>query len=568
MDVYVNGKQHIKLSDKQHFVASGGEGKIYEKGNVVYKVYFDPKKAIPKGKISELRALNRSNIIGPKLPLYDKNGRLIGFTMDRVPNNEFLCQLFTSSYRKQHKIRNKTIIELTENMQETIVYIHDNKCLMVDGNEMNYLVDGKSYSTAYFIDVNSYQTQSFPATAIMPSIYDYSCKGKFTTLSDWFAFAIVSCQLYIGIHPYKGRHPKFDKRDLKGRMKAGVSIFNPDISLPPVVRDFGCVPSNFCGWLEDILEKGQRKPPPLVGGIIGAIPVKITVIKSTDNFEIRRLFSVKKEGGHITNCFYYGGKRVVVTENKIYIDKVVYDKIGSHVVFIDNMDPVFVEAKDGELDIRYKGKKVEFNLAVQKVMVIENRLFVINEGSMNEIVLYESNKGTGIEIVPLIRSTWDILLPKANKVFTNVIYQDVLGKACFVVPVPEVSESASSSCVVKYISQLDKYRIIDAKYDMGILVVIGYCGGKYDKHIINIKNDEYRVIYDIDYQGINFTVLENGVVVMINEDNKMELFFNIGAQTKVKFIEDPDIDFSMNVVRNGTQTVVFKDYDIYSLTMK
>ena len=47
--------------------------------------------------------------------------------------------------------------------------------------------------------VDSYQTAHYPATAIMPSVRDWKVPlHDFSELSDWFSFAIVSFQVFLG----------------------------------------------------------------------------------------------------------------------------------------------------------------------------------------------------------------------------------------------------------------------------------------------------------------------------------------------------------------------------------
>jgi len=71
-----------------------------------------------------------------------------------------------------------------------------------------------NYKTPIFLDVDSYQTPSFHADALMESVRDPLIQNnKFTELSDWYSFGIVVFQMYIGIHPFKGRHPNFKKNE-------------------------------------------------------------------------------------------------------------------------------------------------------------------------------------------------------------------------------------------------------------------------------------------------------------------------------------------------------------------
>src|SRR4030042_7024396 len=138
------------------------------------------------------------------------------------------------------------IIHLVENIKKLIYFVHDKNCLIVDGNELNYLVNN-DFITPYMIDVNSWQTPSYNATAIMPSIRDWSTT-TFSELTDWFSFAIISFQLFIGVHPFKGTHKKYRRNDFVNRVKDSVSVFNSQVSLPPSARDFNLIPGSYKDW--------------------------------------------------------------------------------------------------------------------------------------------------------------------------------------------------------------------------------------------------------------------------------------------------------------------------------
>ena len=183
MKIFVNGKE-INLS-QQNYVTKGGEGSIYKKGGTAFKIYEELKKMIPLAKIGELNQLDHPSIVRPQNPIYNEQKHLIGFTMDWLGGNMVaLCKLFTNNFRDNNGITSDSTIELVENIKNGIHFVHQKKCLIVDGNELNYMV-ADDFVTPYFIDVNCWQTPSFPPDAIMPSIRDWTT-DKFTEVTDWF----------------------------------------------------------------------------------------------------------------------------------------------------------------------------------------------------------------------------------------------------------------------------------------------------------------------------------------------------------------------------------------------
>jgi len=79
-----------------------------------------------------------------------------------------------------NNISQENIVNLIKNIQIIVGDIHKAGCLAVDLNELNILVD-YTWEQPFFIDVDSFQTSHFPATAIMESIIDRKANGNWTT---------------------------------------------------------------------------------------------------------------------------------------------------------------------------------------------------------------------------------------------------------------------------------------------------------------------------------------------------------------------------------------------------
>lgn len=559
MLLFVNGKK-ISLSSN-NFVAKGGEGSIFEKDNIAYKIYEDKRKMIPEAKIKELMELDLPNIIRPTDIIYDQKKQLIGFTMDWLdPDNTYaLCKLFTNNFRNIHSIENDMIIELVENIKKVISFIHDHKCLIVDGNELNYLVD-KNFITPYLIDVNSWQTRSFPATAIMPSIRDWKTKG-FSVLTDWFSFAIVTFQLFVGIHPLKGKHKKFKNNDFESRVNQCVSVFNNQVRIPPSTRDFSLIPSAYKDWYYKLFEKGERELPPTLPGTAQKVPVKVILIQSTDNFEIRFLYEFDDDILYVNPKY-----NVTKTKSKLYIGKTEYEvPSGTEVLFtpLENI-PIFVNIENRRLQVSspspyYKTKNI--GIECTDLMIVENTLYLKHDSKLIELEFCVFKD----KIIPSVKTQWTIE-PRSSMLFSNMIVQSVLGKAYVVIPLPDPTKS---SCIVQPIPELNEYKIIDAKYDNGVAVLVGHKSGNYDRIIIKFDKSNYNcnIIEDIDYSPINFITLDNGVCVQIVEE-ALEIFLNRIDKPDVKRIEDPKINHTIRLVKDGTSVKFFQGKKFFQMRMK
>jgi hypothetical protein len=168
-----------------------------------------------------------------------------------------------------------------------------------------------------------------------------------------------------------------------------------------------------------------------------------------------------------------------------------------------------------------------------------------------------------------VKNAWTIE-QSSSQVLGGVIYQSVMGSSYLVIPI--TSQSEKSSLVKKAVPELDDYRIIDAKYMNHVCVIIGHKDGVYNRItiIFDLKHDKYKVhiVEDIDYEPINMTVLDNGVCVTITSDNAVEIFMNTPTKDDVKRIEDPDIDSTMQLCKDGTQLRFFKGNKLFSIKMK
>jgi len=562
MEIYVSGSK-ITLT-QSNFVAKGGEGSIFKRGDIAYKIYEELAKMIPSAKIKELQTLNDPHILGPKEVILNSKKQNIGFTMSWLDDVVALVKLFTNTFREINGVENDMIIQLVENMKKMNHFIHSKKCLIVDGNELNYLV-GNDFMTPYLIDVNSLQTPNYGPTAIMASIRDWSTE-EFTPLTDWFSFGVVAFQLFIGVHPFKGTHQKYRKNDFINRVRDSVSVFNSGVSLPPTTRDFNLIPAAYKDWFYKIFENGDRIPPPLLPGEAGKIQVTIKLIQSTGTCEITTLFEADDK------IIYHNAKlNVTRTQEKIYISKTGYEASKGLEVLFTHLErlPMLIKIENGLAE--FKSLTAGYNLktvaltAATDMMIVDNTLYLKNKNNLMELDF----KVMGQNILPTIKMVWNIER-LSSIIYSNVVYQSVLGKAHLCIPVP--NRSGSSAFYKKAIPELDDHRIIEAKYQNQVCMLITHYQNEYNRFVIvfDSKFDKYtyRIINGVDYVPLNFIVLDNGVCINITEDNAIEMFLNRMDKPDIKRVEDPDIDNTMRLCKDGNIVKFYKDNKVYSMKMK
>jgi hypothetical protein len=257
--LYRSDGSSVVLTQNQ-YLSTGGEGAVYRKDQQVYKLYLEPAKAVRAGipeKARKLSAFQHAGIAAPQDTLWTKQGEFAGLVLP-FASGEALCKLFTNTWRQAHQFDDAKTAQLTRAMRDVTVYAHQHQALMVDANEMNWVVQG---TNPVAIDVDSWQLPGFAATAIMPSIRDWSAKS-FDEGTDWFAWAVVTFQLWAGIHPYKGTHPDFGRADLEGRMRAMASVFDSRVRLPAAARPLKDIPAALRTWYEQTFTSPLRSAPP------------------------------------------------------------------------------------------------------------------------------------------------------------------------------------------------------------------------------------------------------------------------------------------------------------------
>lgn len=565
MDVIIKGSNSLKKIrlGKSKFISSGGEGSIYADHGIAYKIYQNPKRVIPFSKMKELSSIRNQNVIKPERLVLSNKNKPIGYTMKHVPKAYALCQIFPKAFRDRTGMDIKNVLHLVQKMQRTIADIHKEQILIVDLNEMNFLVD-KKFDNVFFIDVDSYQTKSFPATAIMESIRDrhMTDKAAFSTLTDWFSFCVVSFQMWCGIHPYKGKHPTI--KGLDDRMKANIPVFHKDVKFPKNVLPFDVIPQAYKDWYKAVLFEGKRFAPPNDPVQVIVIPVTITTITGNESFDITEVF---KYDSNIVKYIAIDGTRVTITVDDIYVG---HKKISQtcnknmHIAVTPLLNKVIsATLVDGNVLLyNSSDEKVPIhNIKADDMMSYKDRVYIKNNDMISELDFVEMGK----EVQAVPKHVGNVM-ENATKFYDGVIIQNVLGSF-----IASIFPTAGVHCQIQC-PEFQGYQIIDAKYRDNVLIVIASQKGKYDKFILifDSKFSSYSVrkVDDISYVGINFTVLDNGITVHINENEELEIFSNKKDSGTVKVIDNSAIQGDMKLFNDGMQVMFSKGKKLYKLKMK
>jgi serine/threonine protein kinase len=553
MDVYVQGKSKVTLTQND-FIATGGEGSIYVRGFEAYKIYHDPSKMIPVGKIRELSRITNPDVIKPEDILLSGSGEPIGYTMRYIKDSYPLCKLFPAVFRTKHGITPEIINKLVHRKRTGVQGIHDCSILLVDLNEMNFLVSSK-FDTIYFIDVDSYGCPHYAAPVLMESVRDrHSKPGVFNEGTDWFSFAIVSFQMFTGIHPYKGSHPRVSGLD--ERMLANLSVLNKDVSVPPVCQPFDVIPSGYFQWYLRVLEGGERIPPPegIEAIVFTTIVSKPIVTAGLINMELVHEYSSNiisyRCGLAITSTGTYSGAKRVFGGGDFHIARTTSGKR----VAVWKQDMLKMAGIDSPREI-------------PMILDVDD---MFSYGG--DVYVKQGNKLLHIELKELYPSVFPAatmvanVTSKSTTMFDGVAMQDALGM-WFATILPK----AGCTYNVK-IPELKGYKVVDAKFERGVLAVVGEKQSVYDMFIFRFSNDysSYDIIKheDITYTGISMAVLDSGVAVVMVEGTDIVLFSSRKGSTGTRRFSDPAFSADMQLVADGNTLMAIQANRLYKLSMK
>lgn len=562
MKVIVQGQGLVDLTQRD-FVAAGGEGSVYAKGATAYKVYADPSRMLPLGKITELAAITNRAVIRPELVLLDsKSHSPVGYTMRFVSNAMPLCQIFTRAFREREGLDHAKMLKLIQMLRTLVADVHKAHILVVDLNELNYLVS-QAHDEVYGIDVDSYQTRNYPATAIMPSIRDWSVQGNaFTEGSDWFSFGILAHQMFTGIHPYKGKHPTI--HGLEERMRARVSVFDPAVTVPKVVYPPSVIPPGYRAWFKALFQGTLRTPPPVDPGAYAAVVVTRTVTTTAH-------LAVQEVAVYPDDLFGFAelaGAQIAWMRSGVWLDR--RPVLGATTVRAVGTTPhkhhaVVAWVEGGELRLQdlTTQQPVPTIVRADDVMSYDGRIYVRSQDRILEVVLHDM----GSQVIPTTRVAVNVL-EHATRIFEGVALQDLLGST-FASVFPK--EGLSYQVRVK---ELDAYRVVDAKVSGRVLMVVGTLKktkGTYDR-LTFLFNEGYdacalvRTEADVVAGSLNFLVLDEGTCVYLTEKEELEVW-SVKDPNRVRVVTDAMLGNDMRLIRLGGRVGFIRKDKVFSMRM-
>ena len=562
MKVFQQGCGPIALS-KNDFLASGGEGAVYVKGDTAFKIYTDATKMIPAGKIAELGAIADSRVIKPEALLLDKaGGSVIGYAMPFVRDAVTLCQLLPRSYRERMGIGPEDTLRLVGELAERLRSVHRAGALVVDVSEMNFLAS-RQLDTVYAIDADSYQTPHYPATAITLSVRDpASAAAGFSELSDWFSFAVLSFQLLVGVHPYKGKHP--DVKGLSERMAQHISVFDREVRIPKVAYPLDVIPSGLRPWYEAVLQRGERLPPPTDPGRVRVVTLVDVGAAQTSAVELTLLYEL---GGAVRAIYSDSRSLWVVAEDGLYQDGRPIDRappVGSVLGWTPRGRVVVAHRRpDGLLELRDPtgGVLLQAPSHADALMSTGGRIYAKSGDKIVELLL----RDVGSTVVASARVAASVL-PHATKIFDGLAVQSLLG-ASYLSLFP-----TSGRHLQLRVPELDGAEVVDGRCDFPVAVLVIARAGSYQRLILRIAADGSR--YDLreepasQPEALGMVSLDSGVCVRFREDDSLELAASAVGAPSARIVSDDALSAGWQLAQHAGKVLCATGSRVYRMRTK
>lgn len=537
--VQLEGRGTLKVTPADH-VDSGGEGHVYrpQGGKIALKIWDDPSRAISGRmveKIKLLAQLTDPKVVAPQTLARDGRGNIVGYAMPWVSGWD-LPLAFTNDWRAAHAFGDAEALAFAEQMRLTTKMVHDHQVIMGDANELNIL--GVSNEPRY-IDVDPWLPPGFLGDKIMPTIRDWHAP-LFTREADWFAWAIVTFQLLVGTHPYRGTHPDFRRSDLEARMKANASVFDDKVRLNAAVRPLAAIPGALRDWYEAAFQGGERSVPPEVRVAAARVRRAAVVTLASGRLKITEAFT-------LSAAFV----RTVATDVILLADGTLSALPDGRRVGHGELDAVFIrQSNDATVAALVENGIVSFgvasltgpsvfesaNIACRSLWAAGNRLFAVVHDGIQEL----SFRDFGARRMLLAGNKW-MLNSNATIFGDGAAVYDALGAKHLVVP--QVGRAVA----------IVRTREIDGKKPVSI---IG-CGRTVIMSMIDQTGAYHRATFLLteDLSGYSVTVapsddgslsdviLDNGLILWIDAKGDLGMSaggsFSLGGIAGGKLVAGP-----------------------------
>lgn len=565
-------------STSDNHVGQGGQAEVFAIGDTAYKVFKNPAHMPPVGKVQELSVLDPGRVVRPLRMLQDKHGKPVGYSMPFVRDRVPLVQILTLPYRRRNGVTPGMMHDLVQKVKDGLAHIHENRILVVDLNDWNLLTT-TTHVPLWFIDSDSFETPSFPATAIAPGIQDWSANWTWSENTDWFSFGIISFQLLVGIHPFLGRYqgsegkyreklPTDDDDDdfapTRRRMEDHISVFHPEVLVPKAFR-YDAVPPDYLAWYKSLFVQGERTPPPDLGVVMIVKPV-VRTIGGTANLDIQEFLHV--DGDILGVWERHLSNRVIASTAGIWHNgrRVRGQPSGPvQVGFTPKANKPVLAVLDQErlsLTELTTGQQLPLDLRVREMASCDGRIYARGRNRIYEVIFTEMPSGQVVASTKAVARVSE----HASRLYDGCAIQTILGST-FVSVFPRTRAGQQIR-----LEELDEYKVVDARYCGGVLMILGRKGARTDRLVFRFDTGSWvydlRVVEDVSMGDLNFITLDSGVSVCLDENEELEVFSSRKGSTQMKVVQDAVLGNDMTLIPVAGRAGFYRQDRLYQMSMR
>jgi hypothetical protein len=203
---------------------------------------------------------------------------------------------------------------------------------------------------------------------------------------------------------------------------------------------------------------------------------------------------------------------------------------------------------------------IETQVEGEEVMLSQGQLYIKQYEHIFAIDFIELPNNTLLGV----RSVANVMM-SSTRMFEGVAIQNLLGANYASIP------SFSGGCHQVRLAELDGAQIVIARLYRNVLVVVVTTEGRYDKLVFRFAKDfdsyDVRKLPDVTNPGIEFTVLDTGVVLHLIDDDRLEVFSSMKNSMKFSVLEDEALRVDLKLFHTGRQALMAKGRKLYKFKL-
>lgn len=213
------------------------------------------------------------NVVAPiSLARDAPGGDVVGYTMNRIRDAELLFKVGEPRARRSERYTGPLVTRILLDLLDTVHQVHRRDVVLGDFNDLNVLVKGDK---VFLIDADSFQFDSFLCRVytdrfVDPLVCDSGSatpllSERFSTETDWYAFAVMAMRTLLGVGPYGGVHrPRHQARRVPhgARPMQRVTVYSRDVLYPKPALHYSVLSAELNDYFQAVFCRDHRGPMP------------------------------------------------------------------------------------------------------------------------------------------------------------------------------------------------------------------------------------------------------------------------------------------------------------------